>query len=95
MLLVFFSKPAEFRIGDLGYPQIIKPADVVPQVLPDPQTTVIQSDPAAEDASADKAGGTPAGVQKEVAEEKISAADVGKILVLISCRSQLVVFFLC
>ena len=94
MLLVFFSKPAEFRIGDLGYPQIIKPADAVPQVLPDPQTTVIQSDPAAEDASADKAGGTPAGVQKEVAEEKISASNASKILVSMSCRNQFVVYFL-
>ena len=41
------------------------------------------------------AGDTSAGVQKDVVEEKISVADVGKILVLISCRSQLVVFFLC
>ena len=77
MLVVLSSKPADFGIVDLGNPQTTKPVDDVSQILSDPQTTVIQSDPVAEDASADKAGETPAGVQKEVAEEKISATDVG------------------
>ena len=78
MLLVFFSKPAEFRIGDLGYPQIIKPADAVPQVLPDPQTTMIQSDPVAEDAPVDKSEEALTNKQKEVEVEKTSSATISK-----------------
>ena len=56
---------------------------------------MIQSDPSAEDASVGKAGDIAAEVQRETAEEKISVADAGKNLMLIFCRSQLVVFFLC
>ena len=78
MLLVFFSKPAEFRIGDLGYPQIIKPADAVPQVLPDPQTTVIQSDPVVEDAPVDKSEEALTNKQKEVEVEKTSSATISR-----------------
>jgi hypothetical protein len=60
------SKPADFGIGD------------IPQILPNPKTTVIQSDPVAKDSSANKAGHTSVRVEKEIVEEKISFADVGK-----------------
>ena len=92
-MLCLNSKPADFGIGDLDQNPISKPVDHSSSVLPDPQTTVIQSDPSAKDASADKAGDTPARAQKDVAEEKISAADAAKILVSMPCRNQLVLYF--
>ena len=71
------SKPADFGVVGLGDPQTNKPVNDIPQVLPDPQITVIQIDAAVEDSSANKAGATSAGVEKEIAEEKISIADAG------------------
>ena len=78
MLVVIFNKPADFGIGDLGDPQITKPADAVPQVLSDPQTTVIQSDPVVEDAPVDKSEEALTNKQKEVEVEKTSSATISR-----------------
>ena len=94
MLVIFYSKPANFGVVDLGDPQTTKPVDNVSQVLPDPPITEVQSEPKARDTPSGQSEQTPAGVRKEVTAEKTSSADTGKSSELMSCRSRLVLYIL-
>jgi len=77
-VLCLNSKPADFGIGDLDQNPISKPVDHSSSVLPDPQTTVIQSDPVVEDAPVDKSEEALTNKQKEVEVEKTSSATISR-----------------
>ena len=77
-MLCLNSKPADFGIGDLDQNPISKPVDHSSSVLPDPQTTVIQSDPVVEDAPVDKSDEALTNKQKEVEVEKTSSATISR-----------------
>ena len=77
-MLCLNSKPADFGIGDLDQNPISKPVDHSSSVLPDPQTTVIQSDPVVEDAPMDKSEEALTNKQKEVEVEKTSSATISR-----------------
>ena len=77
-MLCLNSKPADFGIGDLDQNPISKPVDHSSSVLPDPQTTVIQSDPVVEDAPVDKSEEALTNKQKEVEVEKTSSATISR-----------------
>ena len=93
-VLCLNSKPADFGIGDLDQNPISKPVDHSSSVLPDPQATVIQSDPVVEDAPVDKSEEALTNKQKEVEVEKTSSATISRSMLFWRDWSVVFIVFL-